>query len=87
MSTIRHIRNSSMALDVYCWLAYRLHASAAPKPITWASLAGQFGADIRLRKHFKPVFLEDLALARAVYRDARVKVTETGLLLHLSPPV
>ena len=85
-AAIRHIRNSSMALDVYCWLAYRLHSLPAPKAITWAALAGQFGAGIRLRKHFKPAFLESLALAQAVYRDARVGVTETGLLLHPSPP-
>jgi Plasmid encoded RepA protein len=85
-AAIRHIRNSSMALDVYCWLAYRLHSLLGPKPITWAALAGQFGAGIKLHKHFKPAFLENLALAQAVYRDARVEVTEAGLLLHPSPP-
>jgi len=83
-AAIRHIRTSSMALEVYCWLAYRLHSLVAPKPITWAALAGQFGAGIRLRKHFKPAFVESLALA--VYRDARVEITETGVLLQPSPP-
>lgn len=85
-AAIRHIRNSSMALDVYCWLAYRLHSLSAPKPITWAALAGQFGAGIKLRKHFKPAFLESLYLAQAVYRDAKVEVTETGLILFPSSP-
>lgn len=85
-AAIRHIRNSSMALDIYCWLAYRLHALTSDKPITWAALAGQFGAGIKLRKHFKPAFTESLALAMAVYRDARVDVTETGLVLRPSPP-
>jgi hypothetical protein len=85
-AAIRHIRNSSMALDVYCWLAYRLHALTVPKSISWAALAGQFGAGIKLRKHFKPAFLESLSLAQAVYRDAKVEITATGLLLHPSPP-
>ncbi len=85
-TAIKHIRNSSMALDVYCWLAYRLHALTAAKPVSWAALAGQFGAGIKLRKHFKPAFLESLAFALAVYRDARVEVTETDLLLHPSQP-
>ena len=85
-AAIRHIHNSSMALDVYCWLAYRLHSLSADKPISWAALAGQFGAGIKLRKHFKPAFTESLALAQAVYRDARVEVTETGLILKPSPP-
>jgi hypothetical protein len=69
-----------MALDVYCWLAYRLHSLTADKPISWAALAGQFGGGIRLRKHFKAAFSESLGLALAVYRDARVDVTPTGLL-------
>jgi hypothetical protein len=85
-AAIRHIHNSSMALDVYCWLAYRLHSLSADKAISWAALAGQFGAGIKLRKHFKPAFTESLALAQAVYRDARVDVTETGLVLKPSPP-
>ncbi|WP_254070245.1 replication protein RepA [Acidisphaera sp. L21] len=65
-SAIRHTRNSSMALNVYCWLAYRLHSLSAPKEISWAALAGQFGAGIQLRKHFKPAFTESLVLAQAV---------------------
>jgi hypothetical protein len=85
-AAIRHIRNSSMALDVYCWLAYRLHSLTAEKPISWAALAGQFGAGIKLRKHFKAAFSESLGLALAVYRDARVDVTANGLVLKPSPP-
>ena len=75
-----------MALDVYCWLAYRLHSLSAPKAISWAALAGQFGAGIKLRKHFKPAFTESVAVALAVYREARVDITETGVTLMPSPP-
>jgi hypothetical protein len=85
-AAIRAIRNSSMALDVYCWLAYRLHSLSAPKAISWAALAGQFGAGIKLRKHFKPAFTESVAVALAVYREARVDITETGVTLMPSPP-
>ncbi|WP_419897271.1 replication protein RepA [Roseomonas sp. USHLN139] len=85
-AAIRHIRNSSMALDVYCWLAYRLHALTDDKMISWTALATQFGAGIRLRKHFKAAFTENLQLAQAVYRDAKVELTPDGLLLHPSAP-
>ncbi len=85
-AAIRHIHNSSMALDVYCWLAYRLHSLTADKPISWAALASQFGAGIKLRKHFKAAFTESLTLAQAVYRDARVDVGDSGLVLKPSPP-
>ena len=44
----------------------RLHSLSAPKVISWAALAGQFGAGIKLRKHFKPAFAESVALALAV---------------------
>lgn len=85
-AAIRHIHNSSMALDVYCWLAYRLHSLTSDKPISWAALASQFGAGIKLRKHFKAAFTESLTLAQAVYRDARVEVSVNGLVLKPSPP-
>lgn len=85
-AAIRHIRNSSMALDVYCWLAYRLHSLQDDKMVSWGALATQFGAGIRLRKHFKAAFTENLQLAQAVYRDARVTLTPDGLLLQPSPP-
>ncbi len=85
-AAIREIRNSSMALDIYCWLAYRLHSLSGNKPISWAAVAGQFGAGIKLRKHFKPTFTENLNLALAVYREACVELTETGVILKPSPP-
>jgi hypothetical protein len=85
-AAIRHIRNSSMALDIYCWLAYRLHSLSGDLSISWAALAGQFGAGIRLRKHFKATFNENLELAMAVYREARVEIAEAGLVLSPSQP-
>jgi Plasmid encoded RepA protein len=87
-AAIRHIRNSSMALDVYCWLAYRLHALKEPKHLTWAALAGQFGTGIRLRKHFRAAFTESLTLALAVYPAAKVDLMPDGVTLRpSSPPV
>jgi hypothetical protein len=87
-AAIRAINNNSMALDLYCWLAYRLHVLTAPRPITWKALMGQFGTAYKEQFHFKPRFLENLHLALAVYRDAKVDVDERGLILRPSrPPV
>lgn len=87
-AAIRHIRNSSMALDVYCWLAYRLHALKEPKRLTWAALAGQFGMGIKQRKHFRAAFAESLSLALAVYPGAKVDLLPDGVTLRpSSPPV
>jgi hypothetical protein len=87
-SAVRAISNNSMALDLYAWLAYRLHALKAVTPVSWTALMGQFGVGIGALKHFKPAFSDNLALAMAVYRDANVDVTERGVDLYPSrPPV
>jgi hypothetical protein len=87
-AAIKALSNNSMALDVYCWLTYRLHVLQRPKPITWKALQLQFGNGYRGLHHFKPRFLENLHLACAVYPDAEVEVDERGLTLKPSrPPV
>ncbi len=87
-SAIRAINNHSMALDVYCWLAYRLHVLPGARNISWKALHAQFGAGFTRLDHFRTRFLENLELAAAVYRDARVETGLKGLTLHPSrPPV
>nr|WP_245215073.1 replication protein RepA [Pararoseomonas indoligenes] len=83
-AAIKALSNNSMALDIYCWLTYRLHALQSPKPITWKALQGQFGASYKGLHHFKPRFLENLNLACAVYPRADVEVDERGLTLKPS---
>ena len=83
---IRAIGTRSLAIDVYIWLAYRLHALSRRTPVTWAALHGQFGAGFRLVRQIKPTFLEALGLALAVYPEARVDTDRDGILLHPSPP-
>lgn len=83
-SAIRQLNNNSTALDVYCWLAYRLHSLKKPTPITWAAIYQQFGTSFSKLKNFKYKFHEPLGLALAVYPDAKVEVGEMGLVLHPS---
>ena len=85
---IQQLSGRSMALDVYVWLAYRLHSLGKPQSLTWASLYQQFGAGFSQVKHFKPRFIEALHYVLAVYPEAKVEGTETGILLFQSlPPV
>jgi Plasmid encoded RepA protein len=85
-SAIRAIANNSMALDVYAWLAYRLHVLAKPTPLSWRALKQQFGAGFNRIDNFKTTFLSNLRLALAVYREAKVEGAQDGLILHPSPP-
>jgi hypothetical protein len=83
---IRLLADTCMPLDLYLWLAYRLHSLEAPKTISWEALHLQFGAGTRQLKHFKPRLARDLEIATAVYPDAGVEVTEAGLRIRPSPP-
>ena len=80
------IRNSSMALDLYMWLAYRLRSLEQDKDISWSALKGQFGGGVTLLKNFKPMFNENLQLALSVYRTAQVETMPSGIRLSPSPP-
>jgi hypothetical protein len=87
-NAIAQIANNSMAIDVYCWLAYRLHSLSAPKLVTWKSLHAQFGRGLARLDHFRAVFRQPLELALAVYPEARVDVDGRGVTLNPSrPPV
>jgi hypothetical protein len=87
-AAIKALSNNAPALDVYLWLAYRLHALLGNKLITWQALKGQFGTGFNKLYHFKNKFPSTLALATAVYPAARVEVVDAGVILRPSrPPV
>jgi Plasmid encoded RepA protein len=87
-AAIRQLRDRSMSLDLYVWLAWRLHQLAKPTQISWVGIHGQFGAGFRAVRQFKPRFIEALAAATAAYPEARVEVGSSGITLHPArPPV
>ena len=87
-AAVRAINNNSMALDLYAWLAYRLHALNGPTPVSWVALKKQFGNGFNRLDNFRAKFTENLRLAMAVYPDAKVDCTGRGLTLQPSrPPV
>ncbi len=85
-SAVRQLANNSMALDVYCWLAYRLHVLKEPTPVSWRALHTQFGQTYARLDHFRRQMRELLALATAVYPAAKVEEDERGVILKPSPP-
>jgi len=87
-AAIKALNNNAPALDVYLWLAYRLHSLSSDRLVTWKALKGQFGTGFKEMYHFKPRFSGALALAQAVYPAARLDLTEQGVVLRPSrPPV
>ncbi len=85
-AAIQQLKDSSAALDIYVWLAYRLHHLDRRTAIGWRDLHQQFGGTYRNIWQWKPRFLQSLAEAVAAYPEAEVDVEEDHILLHPSPP-
>jgi hypothetical protein len=87
-AAIRSLANNSAAMDAYIWLAYRLHSLKGDTAVTWKALKAQFGTNYRELYHFKSKWPKSLLLAMAVYPDAKVDITDQGVVLKPSrPPV
>ena len=87
-AAIRQLRDRSMSLDLYVWLAWRLHQLGRSTQISWPAVYGQFGTGFKAIRQFKPRFIEALAAALAAYPEARVQVEEAGITIHPArPPV
>ena len=85
-AAIRELRDRSMSLDLYVWLAWRLQSLAKATPISWAAVYHQFGSGYAKLFHFKPGFSEALAAALAAYPEAKVDMDDAGIVLHPCPP-
>jgi hypothetical protein len=89
-AALRELADRSVSLDIYIWLAYRLHTLDKPTPVRWAALREQFGnggsySELRV---FKREFRRALAPAVVAYPEAHLEVANEGLILYPSrPPV
>lgn len=85
---IAALSHSAMGLDIYAWLAQRLHRVDPAKQgfISWAALKQQFGWHYARMDNFKPVFRKALNAVHTQYRAARVELDDKGMTLRNSPP-
>lgn len=90
LRALKALRRSPMALDLYCWLTYRMHTVKRPTVISWAGLQAQFGAGYpetpQGLRDFRKKLLQHLRSVLVVYSDARVEQTDAGLRLSPSRP-
>lgn len=82
------LKHSSLALDIYAWMAHRLRRVAKPNGVrlSWRNLSEQFGQEYAATKDFKKQFRLAMRQAMAVYPDARVSQVAGGIVLHPSRP-
>lgn len=86
-AAIRQLSGRSMALDVYVFLSYRLHALEKAVLVPWPALYQQFGGGFNSQPAFRQAFKETIKLSLAAYPEARVEMDgdNRGLVLHPSP--
>ncbi|WP_245704971.1 replication protein RepA [Belnapia rosea] len=84
---IQAVSGRSMAIDIYVWLAYRLHVLSGPVEVGWPALKSQFGESYKELRFFRRDVLPSLDLALAAYPEAKVLIDEKrGLTLYPSAP-
>jgi Plasmid encoded RepA protein len=82
------LSHNAMALDIYAWLAQRLHriSYGTPQFVSWQNLKDQFGGGYKDMKKFKEVFRKTLFFVRLQYQAARLdEDNNKGFILHNSP--
>ena len=85
---IAALAHSAIALDMYCWLAQRLHRIPEGRPqfVPWTALHEQFGQGYTRVRKFREFFLGLLRQVHAAYPDARFETNGRGMMLWQSPP-
>ncbi len=82
------LAHTAMGLDIYAWLAQRLHRIDPRKPafIAWTALKEQFGPDYDRMDNFKRFFRKTLAQVQRRYQAARLELDNCGMTARNSPP-
>jgi len=82
------LSHSALGIDLYSWLAQRLHRVNPNRPafIQWPALKQQFGPDYARMRAFRAKFRATLRQVQCRYKAARIETDDYGMRLHNSPP-
>ncbi len=83
MRALEALKDSSMAIDIYCWLTYRMSYLKRTTKIPWDNLAVQFGSEYSTTRSFKWNFLKQLRKVLIVYNPS-IDEDRKGLILKPS---
>ncbi len=84
LRALKALSKSPLALDIYCWLTYRMSYLKHKTCIPWGALQVQFGSDYKQTRQFKSAFLKQLRSVLVVYPQCQVSDEEKGLVLKPS---
>ena len=86
LRALRALKKSPMALDIYCWLTYRMSYLSKPTVIPWEALQVQFGSDYKLTRQFKAAFVKHTKSVLLIYPGVKVDALSHGLELRPGRP-
>ena len=85
LGALRTHGGGGLQLDLYTWLAHRMSYLRKSTLVPWALLAQQFGSQYAHLRQFRAKLLLALPKVQLVYPNAKITVTDDGLLLSPSP--
>ena len=92
MNTLTALKRSSLGLDLYLWLVYRIFALRAPLRLTWRHVYRQFGADPAKASdkntvnRFRTHALRELKKIKLAWPELNYSTPPGLLILHPSRP-
>jgi hypothetical protein len=94
LRVLKALKRSPLAIDIYCWLTYRMSYIKKNSEIPWEVLKLQFGADYASneqgKRDFKRAFIRELRKVTTIYEKAKIDTNSKFLILmpgkpHISP--
>ena len=91
MNILRAMKRSSLGLDLYLWLTYRLFGLSAPLQLAWRQLYRQFGAhptraDTEIVNAFRRKVIRELRKLKTSWPDLDYRIPRGCLELRPTPP-
>lgn len=85
--SIKKLRRSPLAVDIYIWLTYRSMSLVKQTCIPWGELEKQFGSSYMHTRHFQNKFIRSVESVKTVYPDFNaMPLKGRGLLLSPYSP-
>lgn len=87
---LKALKRSPLALDIYCWITYRMSYIKSCISIPWGILQVQFGSSYSSSpqgiRDFKRAFLREIKKVCLIYPDLKLSDSNNGLVLYPSKP-
>jgi hypothetical protein len=80
MRVLKAFKQSPMAIDINCWLTYRMSYLKNMTSINWGVLQVQFGASYKEIRQFKRRFVDQLKRVIAFY-PVNMRINSQNLIL------